>query len=71
MVLKVLKIFEWFRNNYLKGNGTKYHVNGNIMLINVEGNIKSNEKTEKFLRITVNNKLSFNPHLNKIYKKVS
>ena len=68
---KVLKVSEWFRNNYLKANDTKSHVNGNITLINVEGNIEINEKTEKFLRITANNKLSFEHHLNKIYKKVS
>ena len=66
-----MKVSEWFRNNYLKANDTKSHVNGNITLINVEGNIEINEKTEKFLRITANNKLSFEHHLNKIYKKVS
>ena len=66
-----MKVFEWFRNNYLKANDTKSHVNGNITLINVEGNIEINEKTEKFLMITANNKLSFEPHLNKTYKMLA
>lgn len=36
----------------------------NIMQINVEGNVK-------LLGITADNKLSFEPHLSKIYEKVS
>ena len=36
----------------------------NIMQINIEGNVK-------LLGITADNKLSFEPHLSKIYEKVS
>ena len=42
----------------------------NMVQVKVGGNI-SNEKTVKLLGITVDNKLSFEDHLNKICKKLS
>ena len=69
-----LEVFECFQNNYLKVNSTRPHVmltTDNIVQVNVGGNIISNEKTVKLLGITVENKLSFEPHLNKICKKLT
>ena len=43
----------------------------NIVQVNVGANITSNEITVKLLGITVDNKLLFEPHLNKLCKKVS
>ena len=45
--------------------------NDNMVQANVGGNILNNEKTVKLLGITVDNKLSFETHLNKICKEVS
>ena len=66
-----LKVFEWFRNNYIKASRTKSHVmltTDYMVQGNVGGSIRSNEKTVKLSAITVDNKLSFEPHLNKICK---
>ena len=41
------RIFEWFRNNFLKANGTKYYVKiktDNTMQTNFEGSVMSNGK---------------------------
>ena len=42
-----------------------------LSLINVKGSPISNEKMIKLLGVTVDNKLSFEPHLNLVCKKVS
>ena len=39
--------------------------------INVKGNPISNEKMVKLIGVTVDNKLSFEPHLNLVCKNVS
>ena len=60
-----LKVFEWFRNTYLKANSTKSHVvltTDNMVQVNVDSNIRDG-KNVKLLRITVDNKLSLEPHL--------
>ena len=69
-----LILFEWFHENYLKASSGKSHVmlTTDIKLkINVKGSPISNEKTGKLLGVTVDNKLSFEPHLNLVCKKVS
>ena len=43
----------------------------NKLKINVKGSAISNEKIVKLLRVTVDNKLSFEPHLNLVCKKVN
>ena len=43
----------------------------NKLKINVKGSPISNEKTVKLLGVTVDNKFSFEPHLNLVCKKVS
>ena len=42
----------------------------NRLKINVKGSPISNEKIVKLLGVIVDNKLSFEPHLNLVYKKV-
>ena len=43
----------------------------NKLKINVKGSRISNEKIVKLIGVTVDNKLSFEPHLNLVFKKVS
>ena len=43
----------------------------NKLKINVKSSPISNEKIVKLLGVTVDNKLSFKPHLNLVYKKVN
>ena len=69
-----LILFEWFHCNYLKANIGKSHVmltTHNKLKINIKGSPMSNEKIVKLLRLAVDYKLSFEPHLNLVCKKVS
>ena len=69
-----LILFEWFYCNYLKANIGKSHVmltTDNKLKINIKGSPMSNEKIVKLLRLAVDYKLSFEPHLNLVCKKVS
>ena len=69
-----LILFESFHVNYLKANCGKSHVMltaNNKLKINVKSSPISNEKIVKLLGVTVDNKLSFEPHLNLVCKKVS
>ena len=69
-----LILFEWFHDNYLKANSGKSHVmltTDNKQKINVKGSPISNEKIVTLLGVAVDNKHSFEPHLNLVCKKVS
>ena len=69
-----LILFEWFHDNYLKTNSGKCHVMltaDNKQKINVKGSPISNENIFTLLGVAVDNKLSFEPHLNLVCKKVS
>ena len=44
---------------------------GNKLKINLKDSLTSNEKIVKLLGVTVDNKLSFEPHLNLVCKKIS
>ena len=69
-----LILFEWFHDNYFKANSGKCHVmlrTDNKLKVNVKGSPISNDKMIKLLGVTVNNKLSFEPHLNLVCEKVS
>ena len=68
-----LILFERFHDNYLKANSGKSHVlltTDNKLKINVKGSPISNEKIIRLLRVIVDNKLSFEPHLNLVCKKM-
>ena len=67
----LIPIFEWFENNGMKANPDKCHLllskNGNFEA-NINKNIISNTKFEKFLGVTFDNRLSFNRHISNICK---
>ena len=69
-----LILFEWFRNSYLKANSGKSHVmstRDNEPKVNSKGSKISNDRIVKLLGVTLSNKLSFEHHLNLVFKKVS
>ena len=69
-----LILFEWFQDNYLKANSAESQVmltRDKKLKINVKGSPISIEKIGKLLGVTVDDKLSFEPHLNLSWKKVS
>ena len=66
--------FEWFHDIYLKAKSGKSYAmltTDNKLKINVKGIPISNKKIVKFLGVTVDNKLFFEPHLNLLCKNVS
>ena len=64
-----------FQNNYFKVNSERSSqvmlTTGNKLKFNVGGSLTCDETTVKLLGITVDNKLSFEPHLNTVCKKVN
>ena len=66
--------FECFRDNHLEANNLKSDImltTDNKLTISVKGSLISNKKIVKLLGVTVDNKLSFEPYLNLVCKKVS
>ena len=74
LVVKANDIFQWFNENVIKVNPDKYHL---LITTNEERNISigeekiQNRKSEKLLRVTLDNKLSFTDHVHKICDKAS
>ena len=69
-----LILFEWFHDNYFQANSGNSYVmltTDNKLKIKVKGSPISNENIVNLLGVTVDNKLSFEPHLNLVYQKVS
>ena len=67
-------LFTWFRNNYMKANTDKSHLllSGNSNLTaNIDGNVIESEGNQVLLGITIDSNLSFNMHINNLYKKAS
>ena len=63
------KLFEWFSNNQMKANPDKCHLLTSSMTptsINIKGYVINNSLCEKLLGVTIDSKLSFNAHLDKI-----
>ena len=61
-------------HNYLKANSRKSDIIvaiDNKLTISVKGSLVSNKKIIKLLGVTVDNKLSFEAHLNLVRKKVN
>ena len=66
------KLFEWFPNNQMKANPDKCHLLTSSMTptsINIKGYMINNSLCEKLLGVTIDSKLSFNAHLDKIITK--
>ena len=70
--IKANYIFQWFNENIMKTNADKCHL---LITTNEERNISvggekiQNSKSEKLLGVTVDNKLSFTKHVQKICEK--
>ena len=66
------KLFKWFSDNQMKANPDKCHFlmssDENINLM-IEDHAISNSKCQKLLGIKIDNKLSFNEHLDEMCKK--
>ena len=66
--------FNWFTESLLKANPEKSHLLTNStqeIQINIGGMAISNSKCEKLLGIHIENKLTFEPHVRSLLKKVS
>ena len=67
-------IFTWFENNYMKANSDKSHLllsTDNVIQANINNDLISNSKSEKLLGVTVDSKLKFDEHVNKLCNKAS
>ena len=67
-------IFTWFENNYMKANSDKSHLllsTDNVIQANINNDLISNSKSEKLLGVTVDSKLKFDEHVNKLCDKAS
>ena len=76
-VLKEIKdkpgcVFNWFSANYFKANTKKSHfilTSNEQVNLNLDDLIIKTSKSEKLLRININNFLLFNEHISKLCKK--
>ena len=69
-----LKLFEWFSNNQMKVNPYKFHLLTSAtacIAIKIKINEIPNSESEQLLGVTVDNKLNFNNHLQKILEKAN
>ena len=67
-----LKLFDWFSNNQMKANPDKCHLFTSATAsigIKIKDNEILNSASEKLIGVTIDNKLNFNSHLQKIIKK--
>ena len=67
-------LFTWFRNNYMKANTEKSHLllsGSNRLTANTDGNVIESEDNQLLLGITIDSNLSFNKHINDLFKKAS
>ena len=66
------EIFKWFKDNEVQGNTDKCHVlisTSQKLHVNIGTSQIENSKYEKLLGVNINNKLSFEKHLNIICGK--
>ena len=62
-------MLKWFESNRMKANPDKYHflsMDTNVLKINIGDLIINSTKSEKLLGITIDNKLSFEQHVNNL-----
>ena len=67
-----VNLFEWFSNNQMKANPDKCHLLTSSMAqtcIKLKGHEITSSKCEKLLGVTIDSKLNFDVHLNKIITK--
>ena len=71
---KVAYVFNWFSANYFKANPKKFHfllTSNEEVNLNLDDLIIKNRKPEKLLGINIDNFLTFNEHVSKLFKKTS
>ena len=64
----------WFNNNFMKANSDKSHLTMSCTEATtamIDGLLVDSNKTEVFLRITINHELKFDDHVNYLCKKSS
>ena len=67
-------LLTWFEQNEMKSNNDKCHliiINDIDNIIKLKGEEITGEKSVKLLGVTIDNKLNFNEHVTKIYKKAN
>ena len=68
-------LIDWINNNYMKANPKKFHIllsdKDDNLAINVDKQKIFNRGSEKLLGITIDSKLSFDEHVNKLCKTAS
>ena len=67
-----LKLFDWFSYNQMKVNRDKCHLLTSTfasIVIKIKDIEILNSKSEELLGVTIDNKLNFNNHIQKILKK--
>ena len=67
-------LFTWFEKNEMKSNNDKCHliiINNIDNIIKLKGEEITGGKSVKLLDVTIDNKLNFNEHVTKIYKKAN
>ena len=67
-------LFTWLRNNYMKANTGKSHLllsGSDTLTANIDGNDLESEDNRILLSFTIDSNLSFNKHINNLYKKAS
>ena len=67
-------VFNWFSANYFTANPKKSHfllTSNEEVNLNLHDLIIKNSKPEKLLEINIDNFLTFNEHVSKLYKKAS
>ena len=72
IILHSYQLFDWFSNNQMKANPDKYNLltsSTDSIAIKIKDNEILNSECEKLLGVTIDNKLNFNNHLQKILRK--
>ena len=67
-------LFKWLNDNYMKVNTGKSHllVSGNVRSkAKIDNNYIESEKEQVLLGITIDSNLTFENHVNNIYKRAS
>ena len=67
-------LFKWFSDNYMVANADKCHLltsTSEEVSVKIENQVIKNSLQEKLLKILTENRLTFEPHVENLSKKVS